>query len=158
MDRKRRLAAAWIACAVWMAVIFVLSAMPGKVSGEQSGMIMRLLKMLLPDNVTADTAAMAWFETLVRKAAHMTEYAVLLCLYRHALRLSGVRHAGRIAFALSVGYAVTDELHQAFVPDRGPSPVDVMIDSGGALIGWAAAWLFGKITRSYRQKSAQDGE
>ena len=150
--------AAWAACAAWMAVIYLMSAAPGRVSSQQSGLVVRLLSLLLPDALAADALLMERLETLVRKAAHMSEYAVLFCLYARALRLSGVRHAGRIAFALSVGYAATDELHQAFVPDRGPSPIDVMIDACGALLGWAAAWLFERVTRSYRRKSARDGE
>ena len=35
--------AAWALCAVWMAVIFFMSAMPGEVSGEQSGTLVNLL-------------------------------------------------------------------------------------------------------------------
>lgn len=158
MNGKGQRIAAWAACAAWMAVIYLMSAAPGEVSSEQSGLIVQLLSAMLPDALAADVSLMERLETLVRKAAHMTEYAVLFCLYYHALRLSGVKRAGWMAFALSVGYAATDELHQAFVPDRGPSPIDVMIDACGALLGWAAARVFGKITRSYRQKSARDGE
>ena len=158
MMHKGKQIAAWAACALWMALIFAMSAATGEESGEHSGMIMQLLSLLLPQGVTADAALMMHLETLVRKVAHMSEYAVLFCLYRCALRLSGVRRAGLVAFALSVGYAATDEIHQAFVPDRGPSPIDVMIDGGGALLGWAAACLGEKFIRSYRQKSAQDRE
>ena len=158
MMHKGKQIAAWAACALWMALIFAMSAATGEESGEHSGMIMQLLSLLLPQGVTADAALMMHLETLVRKVAHMSEYAVLFCLYRCALRLSGVRRAGLVAFALSVGYAATDEIHQAFVPDRGPSPIDVMIDGGGALLGWAAACLGEKLIRSYRQKSVQDRE
>ena len=157
MHRGKRIAA-WAACALWMALIFAMSAATGEESGEHSGRIMQLLSLFLPQGVTADAALMMRLETLVRKCAHMSEYAVLFCLYRCALRLSGVKRAGLVALALSVGYAATDEIHQAFVPDRGPSPIDVMIDAGGALLGWAAIRCVEKLIRSYRQKSAQDRE
>jgi VanZ family protein len=45
-----------------------------------------------------------------------------------------------IALAVAIIFAVTDEYHQAFVPTRGSSPVDVMIDSCGAALGLALRW------------------
>jgi VanZ family protein len=39
-----------------------------------------------------------------------------------------------LALALAAAYAVTDELHQGFVPGRHPSVVDVVIDAIGAAI------------------------
>lgn len=158
MTHKGKRNASWAVCALWMALIFAMSAATGEVSGEQSGLLVRLLTALLPKGILLDEAVLSALETLVRKAAHMAEYAVLFCLYRHALRLSGVKRAGIIALALSVGYAVTDEIHQAFVPGRGPSPIDVMIDGCGALLGWAALRLCKRLIRSYRQRSAPDGE
>lgn len=63
----------------------------------------------------------------VRKLAHMAEYAVLALLYRRAL-------AGNWwALVLTVLYAASDEWHQSFVPGRSASPVDVLVDAGGAI-------------------------
>lgn len=138
---------AWTLSGVWMAVIFIMSAMPGDVSGEQSGTIVRILLWLFP----GVGEAIPMLEFLVRKAAHMTEYAVLFLLYRWALVLSGVRRAGLAALAMTVGYAATDEFHQMFTPDRGPSPVDVMIDGCGAMIGWGSAILFERIRGRFRK-------
>ena len=41
--------------------------------------------------------------------------------------------------------AATDEIHQAFVPDRGPSPVDVMIDTAGASVGLVLSLAVSRI-------------
>jgi len=135
-------AAAWALCAVWMGVIFIMSAMPGDVSGAQSGMITQLIASvlaLLPGGVRIpqDTVHL-----LVRKGAHMAEYAVLFALYRRALRLSGARRPGMTALVMCAAYAATDEMHQGFVSGRGPSPVDVAIDTAGAAAMWAvmAGW------------------
>lgn len=135
-------AAAWALCAVWMGVIFIMSAMPGDVSGAQSGMITRLIAsvlVLLPGGgrIPQDTVHL-----LVRKGAHMAEYAVLFALYRRALRLSGARRPGMTALVMCAAYAATDEMHQGFVAGRGPSPVDVAIDTAGAAAMWAvmAGW------------------
>ena len=66
---------------------------------------------------------------VLRKCAHVTEYAILGFLL--------VRAIGREVPALMVGiaYAASDELHQHFVAGRHGSPVDVLIDTVGLLIG-----------------------
>lgn len=132
-------ARAWLFCAVWMGVIYVMSAMPGDVSGEQSGMVIELMLAvirLLFGQEAADAVSRELLSLLVRKAAHMTEYAVLFCLYRHALSLSGAKYPGLSALWMSAGYAATDEWHQGFVADRGPSVIDVGIDTIGAAMAW----------------------
>lgn len=151
---KRRLA--WLYCFAWMALIFLMSATPGEVSGEESGFIVALLTAI-PKALFGEQAA-ATLETiplefLVRKAAHMAEYAVLFLLYRRALALSGVRRPALVALGLCAAYAATDEFHQRFVDDRGPSVNDVMIDTAGAALAWAlqTIWLrFGRRAGAQR--------
>lgn len=46
-----------------------------------------------------------------------------------------------LALGITVLYALSDELHQSFVPDRTGRPDDVFIDALGALIGIVVAWL-----------------
>ena len=137
MRNKKR--CAWLLCALWMGVIFAMSAAPGDVSGEQSGMLtqimlsmLRLLPGGLGERIASDT-----LELLVRKGGHMAEYAVLFGLYRRAMRLSGVRRPGIAALAMCAAYAGTDEFHQSFVDGRGPAVTDVGIDIAGACAAWA---------------------
>ncbi len=49
-----------------------------------------------------------------------------------------------IACAVAAAYAVTDEIHQAFVPGRQAQVGDVLIDTAGAALGIAALWLYGR--------------
>ena len=51
--------------------------------------------------------------------------------------MSGTRHdsSNKLAFALGVAYAATDEIHQHFVSGRHGAPVDVAIDAVGVLVG-----------------------
>ena len=70
------------------------------------------------------------WDTILRKAAHMTEYGVLWWLWWRAL---GYRRVGA-AVAITLAYAATDEFHQTFVTDRHGTPVDVLIDSVGASV------------------------
>ena len=67
------------------------------------------------------------WDTVLRKAAHMTEYGLLWLLWWRALGY------GRPvpAVAITLAYAASDELHQHFVPGRHGTPVDWAIDAAG---------------------------
>ena len=108
----------WLPVIGWMALSFVLSAQPG---------------LRVSDDAAVDRPA--------RTLAHLGTYAVLAILLVRAL-LVGARPTRVVAAAAWVGavlYGVTDEVHQAFVPDRTGRPSDVVIDAVGAAIGVAIA-------------------
>lgn len=135
---------AWAPVIAWMIVIFAFSAQPA--SGEQSGWLAALLAGLVGAN--ADPGALTAFEHLLRKGAHVSEYAVLAALLHRA---QGPARAPWPRFGLAIAgavlYAATDELHQHFVPNRGPSPLDVGIDASGALLGAGLAALWARRRR-----------
>jgi VanZ family protein len=82
-----------------------------------------------------DTGAdRAWWDVVLRKLAHMTEYAVLTALWWRALRGLGVRRPLAVAIGVSLLYAASDEFHQTFVEGRTGTPVDVGIDCIGMAI------------------------
>jgi VanZ family protein len=127
-----------------MAFIFTMSTDIGS-AAHTSRVIEPFVQWLRPDASVSDLD-LAHF--LVRKVAHLTEYAFLATLIFRALRLTSpqrfVRRADRrwapasalaIALALSAFYAATDEFHQSYIPGREPSVRDVLIDSSGALGG-----------------------
>ena len=77
---------------------------------------------------------------VVRKCAHIIEYAVLALLLWRALRtLPSLRTKPLMVFGtVLLGcalFAATDEFHQTFVKSRTPSVRDVFLDVGGALLG-----------------------
>ena len=146
---------AWLPVLLWMGVIFVMSAMPGETSSEQSGTIVKLLSAVygfLTGSAALPQRAIDLLGLLVRKAAHMGEYAVLAMLSARAFRRSGAKRPLLSALLLSAAYAASDEFHQAFVPERGPSPVDVAIDCAGAAIGLCCVRLYACVRR-IRKKS-----
>jgi VanZ family protein len=69
------------------------------------------------------------WDLVLRKIAHAAEFAVLGFLLHRALRRVGW------ALALGIAYAVSDEVHQHFVPGRQGSAVDVLIDAVGVGVG-----------------------
>jgi VanZ family protein len=104
-----RVLSAWLPVLVWAGLIFTLSSIPDLGTG------------------------LGGWDLVLRKLAHAAEYAVLGLLLLRALD-----HA-LASFALGVAYAITDEIHQAFVPGRLGSPVDVAIDAAGVAVGIAVA-------------------
>jgi VanZ family protein len=71
------------------------------------------------------------YDFLLRKLAHMAEYAVLFRLTRRA------KGSARWAAVFSLIYAVSDEWHQTFVPGREGCARDVAVDAAGVALAWA---------------------
>jgi VanZ family protein len=111
-----RLAFAWLPVVAWAALIFGLSSIPDLGTGLEG------------------------WDLALRKAAHFGEYAILGALLARALYNTMAAWAW-IAWLAGAVYAVSDELHQHFVPGRQASPVDVVIDAVGVAVGVVAIRL-----------------
>ena len=125
---------------LWMGVIFTLSTGGG--SAEKTNpLINTLLHRYLPAIAARlSDAQMDRIDFAVRKAAHITEYTILGLLLYRALRggRSRFRHRdAALTLLFGVLYAVSDEIHQSFVPGRWAVPEDVVIDAGGVIFGLA---------------------
>ena len=145
---------AWWPAAVWMGVIFMMSAMPGDVSSDQSGLLVNLVLWVANLLFGADAAAKLSPDTihlLIRKGAHMAEYAVLFWCYHRALKFEGIRHPRLCALLLCACYAATDEWHQSFTEGRGPSPVDVGIDTLGAALALSVQYFGERMTQGMKK-------
>lgn len=127
---------AWLAVFFWMGLIFFFSHQPGQESAELSSGITQLLHTVLtwPPFIDFDIELL---HTLVRKGAHFVVYLVLGILLLHALRTSRVQIGKAVCFSwlISTVYAALDEYHQTFIPGRVGDPMDVVIDSAGAITG-----------------------
>jgi VanZ family protein len=112
----------WVAVVFWAGVIFALSAIPS------------LASPFAP-----------FYDSVLRKLAHMGVYAVLMVLLFRALQghTDNKRHALLLAALLAVLYALSDEWHQSFIAGRYGSFHDVWID----ILGIAAGYILGQRTR-----------
>ncbi len=147
----------WTVTLLWAGLIF--GASTGAFSASLTAQILMHLFQFLHIHVSPPVFESIHF--LVRKCAHMTEYAVFaLLLYRawrpeHRFRWSR-RTALYVAVAVAL-YSLTDEFHQSFVPDRTSSLVDCGIDTSGALLGLLFIYVINKmsyITNSNKEEIA----
>lgn len=77
---------------------------------------------------------------VVRKGAHFLEYLVLGISLFWTVRDLRKRASFGIPWAVGALYAVTDEVHQYFVPGRSCELRDVLIDACGVAAGVAIVW------------------
>ncbi len=139
----------WMAVAGWMAVIFYLSHQPAEDSRALSRgvteMVIVFLEGILPDT-DLDIRELNYY---VRKNAHFIAYFILAVLSMNAFGRSGVAGRRRIVFTmiLCVFYAITDEIHQLFIPGRAGQVRDVLIDSAGSATGIAIYTVIRNVGR-----------
>jgi VanZ family protein len=131
--------ATWLPPVVWTAA--VLSFSSASFSADNTGGLLGpLLAWLLP---WLSPSAIETIHGAIRKAAHVTEYAVLAALWGRALARGGVRSrpAAWLTLLIGVMVAAVDETHQSFVPSRTGSVRDVLIDTAGVLLAVVPARL-----------------
>jgi VanZ family protein len=95
----------WLPVVLWAALIFTFSSIPSLGTG------------------------LGTWDVVLRKLAHAAEFAVLGALLYRALRREP------LAILAGSAYAVTDEIHQAFVSGRHASPLDWLVDTAGIVAG-----------------------
>ena len=114
---------------LWMALIFLGSTLTG---GDTDVVTRRASGLEEPVEIQR-----------LKDIGHVIEYGVLAALVARAItkasyRLSGSQAA--LSVVITVGYGVTDELHQYFVPNRYPGLDDIVRNTVGALIGITVLW------------------
>lgn len=153
-----------LAVLAWMGVIFSFSAQKDTQSAEVSGRVSyRIVEgvneafhLEMTEEEIKVRAKKIDFP--VRKGAHMSEYAILALLVLLAAYLRGGSGEKRrlrcygIALGTAALYAVTDEIHQRFVPGRAGRAVDVLIDTCGAALGLLLVFLLVNGYNHYRNK------
>lgn len=146
----------WLLVIAWMAVIFIFSSQPGDVSDENSKFVMYIFNLIGLD-LNSFFGDLANF--IVRKGAHFTEYFILYMFLYNALKESFSFKKALIFSIIGVFlYASSDEYHQSFVPGRGPSFRDVLVDTSGGILAMILASIFYHFQKkSLSFKKSPDG-
>lgn len=110
----------WFPVFLWLAVIFLLSSKP-----------------------STQTSEIYWQDFVIKKSAHIFEYAVLTVLFYRAIKGSvfNVNRAVVYSILFSIIYGSLDEYHQSFVPGREPAIRDVVFDTIGATLSMYGIWM-----------------
>jgi len=114
----------WLPVIIWAGLIFYLSSLP-----------------------YLRTSLDTFWDTILRKIAHMVEYGIFFLLLARAMNPHttglrpgyfgvGVKKPLIWPIVLSILYAISDEFHQSFVPGRNMALLDICFDSTGVLIGY----------------------
>jgi hypothetical protein len=92
-----------------------------------------LLIFTLSSIPTLPKVGFIWWDFLLKKAAHMLEYALLFFLSYRAIDKKG---NWKTPFLFALAFALSDEYHQSFVPGRTARFLDIGFDSLGMLIAY----------------------
>ena len=128
-----------------MVTIFILSAENSKDSAETSNIIIIWLSQFFGYETTQE---------IIRTAAHFCEYAglgfsVINFLYAFKKALSPI-----LSVIIAWGYALTDEIHQYFVPGRAFQLIDLTVNFFGILLGVSMFAVIILIAEIRKEKKA----
>jgi len=141
------------------AIIFIFSSEPADKSSNTSGGFIKFIIEINP--FTANLKEVEKIELqenlsyIVRKGAHFTIYTLLgllLMSYINTYELD-LKNKSLISFIFGVTYAITDEVHQYFVPGRSCEFRDVCIDGSGVLLGIALVSICIVICNKIKKRS-----
>lgn len=120
-----------------MALIFFFSHQTAEVSSDTSGGFAQILADVLAIFFKGEVyEKLLWVaQWLVRKSAHLILFALLgVCVY-NSINLPKGRKRFLIALIICILYAVSDEIHQGFIPGRACRATDILIDTTGIAVG-----------------------
>ena len=138
--KRNRLISTFLLIA-WMLFIFIMSSFNSTESSSQSGFIVNIISSILNINNTEILSL------IIRKLAHFTEYFILGILAYNTTKLHNKKK--HLAIIVCIIYAISDEIHQIFVPGRNCQITDICIDSIGSIIG---IYLFNLINKNIKKK------
>ena len=143
MNYKKNLS--WILVIIWMVIIYLLSAQSANDSGLLSGGITDWAYQLL--NSVIPKLNIETLHSIIRTLAHFVLYLILGVLLLNALNYNKQKRNANFVFALLISfiYAITDEIHQVFVPGRAFQIYDLLIDFLGSLIGINAFLMYSNL-------------
>lgn len=142
---------------LWMGFIFSMSCENAEKSSNTSGKTIEAVLSVVPEfekqpeevkkNIIEE------LQFITRKSAHFIAYMILgiltICLI---FQYENINKKPQLAFLICVLYAISDEVHQLFVPGRAGQVRDVLIDSSGSFLGIFLVMVF---VRFFREKEVK---
>ena len=126
--KKNKLFAAvfWILSLAVMVMIFTFSAATGEESEEVSQNLLSKIIEFIGNYIS---------HNFLRKVAHFSEFAALGFCMAGAIHFTFGKRKFYLPLISCVLYAVSDEIHQHFVPERACRVFDMFVDTCGVMTG-----------------------
>lgn len=146
----------WVLVIGCMVLIFSFSAQSADNSMDLSdGLLNRILDFF---NIHLAAETVMFMRVFIRKVAHFAVYMLLgflvYLLFKEGYSVT-VKKCAYVAVLICALYAVTDEVHQLFVPGRSGMVKDVFIDTAGAscgiIVAWALCLIIGRLIKRGRK-------
>ena len=140
---------------IWMITIFRFSGQIGTESGNTSRKFtVQIIKIITGKNLSINEPFIDNIQLFIRKLAHFSIYTIggfLIMNYQYGTNKKEYR---KILYSIIFGgsYAITDEIHQIFVPGRSGNIFDVGIDTLGVVTGVLIYITFRKILKKVRKR------
>ena len=147
----------WLTVILWMSLIFYLSHQPAAESSELSSSVTEVIIDAIETVAPKVKIEKGDIHHITRKNAHFLYYLILGILAVNALKINGVHGYRGILLALFICilYAISDEVHQIFVPGRSGEIRDVIIDSSGSGTGILAYLVMSRLAKRMNRKAAR---
>ena len=131
----------------WMSIVFYYSSQN---SGKSSGLSLRISRAITKTEENARK-----IEPYIRKDAHLSEFFVGGILFLGLFLTYNIKDAYKITISIICGvlYAISDEIHQYFVPGRVCQIQDMFIDSIGVALGVFTLMLIVELIKRKRKVS-----
>lgn len=107
---------------IMMGIIFLFSSYDAVSSAEQSKVIVDIINKYIPIN-----------SFYVRKLAHFSLFLLLELLLYIGIKMVVIKFPGLYSILILIIYAISDEVHQYFIPGRSCEIRDMFIDICGGL-------------------------
>ena len=142
---------------LWMGFIFSMSSENAEKSSNTSGQTIRVVLSAVPgfeeQPEEGKVNIIEKLQFIVRKSAHFIGYMILGILASGLILYYGnINKKYLLAFLICVIYAISDEIHQLFVPGRAGQVRDVLIDSAGSFLGIILVMAFVKLLIKFNKK------
>ena len=142
---------------IWMGFIFSMSCENAEESSNTSGQTIKVVLSTVPEfekqPEEVKVNIIEELQFIVRKSAHFIGYMILGILASGLILYYGnINKKYLLAFLICVIYAISDEIHQLFVPGRSGQVRDVLIDSAGSLLGIIIVMAFEKLLIKFNKK------
>lgn len=123
----------WLLCLAVMYIIFMFSAATGDESEQVSQGLLEKIIEFIGNFISHNT---------LRKLAHFSEFAALGFCMAGAIHYTFGKRKFYLPLIPSFLYAVSDEVHQYFVPERACRVFDIFVDTCGVMTGIGIFLLF----------------